>query len=77
MGPMKHRKVDPAKFRACREAAGLSQVQLSRTTGFSRSYIRAVETGDCQPGDLYASALAAVLGCDVTDFSDPKNADAA
>lgn len=69
---MKDRLVDPAKFKACRAAAGLSQVQLARTTGFARSYIRAIEAGGCQPGDLYAGALAEVLGCTVRDFSDPK-----
>ena len=49
-------------FRAARERAGLSQLDLARAAGLSRAAVGAVETGRHVPGVHAALALARVLG---------------
>jgi DNA-binding XRE family transcriptional regulator len=52
-------------FRAARERAGLSQLELARAAGMSRAAVGAVETGRHVPGVHAALALARVLGTTV------------
>jgi transcriptional regulator with XRE-family HTH domain len=65
---MRDRRLDPERFRARRQAEGLSTYELARRSGVSRSFIKYLEAGNNQPSDLYAQALATALNCEVDDF---------
>lgn len=69
---MRTRLVDPTRLRALRQGRGYTLTALADKAGVSLSFVKYVEAGTTQPSDLYATALAEALGCDVTDFSDPK-----
>jgi transcriptional regulator with XRE-family HTH domain len=60
-----------AAVRACRAAAGLSQVELARQAGITPSYVSRIESaawrrGGPWPSDDVLRALARVLGCSST-----------
>jgi transcriptional regulator with XRE-family HTH domain len=59
-----------AGLRAIREAQGLSQVELSKTSGLSRSSISAIERGRQEPNYLTLVRLRDGLGVPIADALD-------
>ena len=56
------------KLRALREEQGISQAELSRRTGLSRSGIRHMEDGDVTPTLLFLLRVANELEVDLDDL---------
>lgn len=70
---MRWRTVVREDFTRCVAASGLTQRELAELAGVSRSMIKYVMAGNSQPSDRIAAKLATALGCDVNDFSVPKD----
>lgn len=61
-------QIDPEKFLRARKFLGLSQYELARRSGLSRSFISDIEHSRRQPRALAARALADALGVVVEDL---------
>lgn len=59
----------PSPLRARRKAAGLTQAQLAERAALAPSYISLIERGLVNPPGETLGAIAAALGCRVTDIS--------
>jgi len=71
MAPATTIKTDPTRLRALRKRWGLSQYEVARRSGLSRSFISDLEAGRRQPRLLAARSLAETLGVEVSDLCDP------
>jgi len=60
--------IDPEKFLRARNALFLSQYELARRSGLSRSFVSDIEKERRQPRALAARALAEALGVTVEDL---------
>lgn len=60
--------MDGEKLRKIRDARHLTQTQLARKAGISRSYIAEIERGDRRPRMLVANAIARTLRVDLGDL---------
>lgn len=60
--------IDPEKFLKAREFLGLSQYELARRSGLSRSFVSDIEHSRRRPRALAARALADVLGVMTEDL---------
>lgn len=78
---MKARVWDGAAMKAQRLALGITQRQLSATSGVSVSYLKALEAGPpyggAWPSDRLARDIARALHCYPHDLSHPMSADPA
>ena len=54
-----------------REAAGLSKYELARRSGLSRQALSLLELGEREPNWTTVQLLAAALGTDCRQFTDP------
>ena len=73
--PRRRAPVDPAKLKAAREAAGLSQSELARRVGISHAAINMVERGKSGMKPDTFQEVVKVLGCEWVDLladQDPK-----
>jgi len=61
---------DPDTLRTLRKRYGLSQYEVARRSGLSRSFISDMEAGRRQPRLLAARALAETLGVEIEDLCD-------
>lgn len=59
------------RFRALREAAGLSQTKLASLTGVSRNAVSQWESGETQPSSRRLAKLAKALGVQIDDIMTP------
>lgn len=60
----------PEKLRSKRESLNLSQCKLSALAGLPNNAVFRMEKKDYKVSFLRASAIAVVLNCSVSDFSD-------
>lgn len=67
-------KIDGAKLRALRQAAGLSQRRLGAAVGRTSFAILHIEKGHYAPSEATVNALAGALGCSVTDLQQAADA---
>lgn len=56
-----------------REKTGISQAELSRRLGFSRSYMNRLENNKQQPNMMTAMRIAKILNCSLDDIFFTKN----
>jgi transcriptional regulator with XRE-family HTH domain len=60
--------IDPEKFAQARTELGVSQYELARRSGLSRSFVSDIEKSRRLPRGLAAKALADALGVSVQDL---------
>jgi transcriptional regulator with XRE-family HTH domain len=56
------------KIRSIREKNGLTQAELARRVGVSRSYINKIENGEAKPSLALLERIASILGVSIKDF---------
>jgi len=71
MTPSSTIQTSPDILKALRKRYGLSQYEVARRSGLSRSFISDLEAGRRQPRPLAARSLAETLGVEVQDLCDP------
>jgi transcriptional regulator with XRE-family HTH domain len=56
------------KLRTIRKKNGLTQAELARRVGVSRSYINKIENGEAKPSLALLERIASILGVSIKDF---------
>jgi transcriptional regulator with XRE-family HTH domain len=56
------------KLRTIRKKNGLTQAELARRVGVSRSYINKIENGEAKPSLALLERIASILGVSMKDF---------
>jgi transcriptional regulator with XRE-family HTH domain len=56
------------KLRTIRKKNGLTQAELARRVGVSRSYINKIENGEAKPSLTLLERIASILGVSIKDF---------